>query len=186
MLADVRISPSEITIRRGEIVSLTAYGILGCCSNFPWRVEFSSANPDIAYASGLLVAPSIKTEVIVTGRAPGTATIVDWYSSFPRATVHVICGEEQPIQPYTQRFVVAPMTPVRLAVTDTVADRMFSWYRGPSGDESHPLPDRAPVIDFTPNMYGTYLVWVKASTSCSVSTVEFRIDVPTPRRRAAR
>src|SRR6266540_4367670 len=98
LLADLRVAPTEVTVFVGETTTVTAYAILGCCSNFPWRVTFGTSSWH-ADAEGLLQAPRITTKVRITGRAPGTTTLVSPTKGevhWPLATIHVLCGAEGP------------------------------------------------------------------------------------------
>jgi hypothetical protein len=63
---------------------------------------------------------------------------------------------------------------------------VYQWYRGRAGDVTHPLDATGAEFTFTPDAYGPAYVWVAATTVCSSSTAEFRVDVPLVRRRAVR
>src|SRR6266545_4391839 len=133
LLADLRVAPTEVTIFVGETTTVTAYAILGCCSNFPWRVTFGTSSWH-ADAEGLLQAPRITTEVRITGRAPGTTTLVSptkGNGNWPLATIHVLCGAEDPVAATTSPITTAaPERAVTLtAVAEPMAGRAFLWYR---------------------------------------------------------
>jgi hypothetical protein len=190
LLAGVRVTPETITIVRGETAFLEAHGIVGCCSKFPWSVEFRSSDPSIADAGGLLLSPSTQTAIAVTGHRPGTIMVVSpsvGFGSVALALVHVNCGEEPPIHAVTARQSTALAAPVRLTLSvDVVTDRDYLWFQGRTGDQSRPLAGHGPAVDFAPDSYGVTTVWVRASTPCSTSTAEFQVDVSAPRSRLVR
>jgi hypothetical protein len=101
MLMGVKVEPDEITVGVGETASMTAQGLAGCCSSFPWRVEFHAGDWTMAEVHGLLESPHWTTGISVTGRAPGSTSVVSpaiGYGRWPLATINVVCRPERVVR----------------------------------------------------------------------------------------
>lgn len=190
LLTGVKVVPDQITLGVGETTTVMAQGLAGCCSSFPWHVEFR-ASSSMANVRGLLESPNWTAVITVTGLAPGTTSIVSPFigdGRWPLATINVVCRPEHPAVPLVAAVTTMPGQPVKLAVSvETLFGKGFAWYDGRDPGASLPLYGAGPEITYTPEVAGTHYVSVVVSGPCATtSTVEFRVDAVNPRRRAVR
>ena len=189
MLQGVRVEPGAITLAVGETTTMMAQGLAGCCSSFPWRVEFGAANGNIAGVRGLLASPNWTAGITVTGLAPGSTDVVSpaiGDGRWPLATITVVCRPERAAVPVAPVVSTLIGRPVKLAVSvETLFGQYFEWYDGRYPD-AVPIVAAGPELTFTPMQAGTHYVSVVVSGPCITSMVEFRVDAANPRRRAVR
>jgi hypothetical protein len=122
----------------------------------------------------------------VTGVAPGTAILTIRNEEYMSTTIDIFCGHEDPIHAAEPRVVGNIGRPVTLEAVTPIAHRTtFAWYRGRQGDPSSPISASGPELSYTPSA-GTQYVWVLATTPCSSSMAEFRVDGHPARRRTVR
>lgn len=153
----------------------------------PWiDLVFESNNPGVAEARGVMKS-SIPIEIPVTAIRPGEAAITQKNLSWPLVLIFVTCGDEPPIVSATPHVATLVGKPVSLRVETPIAHRTsFAWFYGRTGDRSTPLPGAGPELAWTPPTRGTHYVWVQATTPCSTTSSELRIDAQAPKQRAAR
>jgi hypothetical protein len=187
MLQSVSVRPELVQLTAGSSATIKAYGKLGCCSKFPWHVVFKSDDNTVAIVDGEFKSPSVSANVTVRAWRPGTAHVVSTAignGTWPLATIEVfpapIFVAESP------RIATTVGQPVVLRIiTDLSPSQTFSWYRGRSGDISHPLPGNGPECAFAADAAGTFFAWAMAVAPFGTNTAEFRIDV-VQRRRSVR
>lgn len=184
-------SPTSLRVQVGSTGTVRIYarwsGLTVYYPWSPWRVF--STRQSIAAAEWVVPTPSTYVYVPVTGIAPGRASLyVDGTAiSGGYVDVEVFCGVEEPVVNATPVTATRFGLPVTLRVESPISGRStFTWYRGRTGDTSSPLPGSGPSLELTPHEGGTSYVWVLATTTCSSSTAEFRIDATPPKRRSAR
>jgi hypothetical protein len=151
----------------------------------PWT--FISSTPDVALVEGKMDVPQV-TRVAVTGLRPGRAGIfVRPFSDFEQVKIEVECGREDPIHADTPERAAVRGDTIRLRVLSPIAHRTtFAWYHGRTGDTSKPLNASGAEVDLVPATAGTHYAWVLATTPCSSSMAEFRIEVRMPKQRVVR
>lgn len=183
-------NPSEVQLVVGETTTVQVHpmwsGIANYDENINWT--FRSDIPSVATASCLVTDTRIH-DVRITALTPGAASIRQETSNGLDAVawvrINVVCAPEAPVR------AAAPVVrgnvgqAVAIEVVSEIAERTrFTWYLGRKGDRSHPLDSIGPRMTFISNAYGSQYLWVSATTPCSVSSTEFRVDVASPRRRA--
>jgi hypothetical protein len=173
----------ELVVGQTGVVQVQAHwsGLVDYGNGIHWT--FRSDTPAVAGA-WVRVEDEQVYDVPIIALSPGYAVIREQTTSGALidpswVTIHVICGDEQPIRAAATELRGRIREPLALGVLSEIAARtQFTWYLGRKGDITHRLPDTGPRIAFTPSAYGTQYVWVSARTTCSESTAEFRIDVP--------
>jgi hypothetical protein len=182
----------ERTYIRMEVGETHSIGVRAIPTNSPpaWKPWiFLVTDPAIAHVDAVMTTPAAM-DVLVTGLAPGQAGLYVEGVAVQLAfvTVDVACGSEEAISVATPVVKTIVGKPVTLRAETPIAHRTaFTWYRGRSGDESQPIAGAAgPELTLTPETRGTEYVWVRATTPCSTSTAELRIDAQPPKQRAAR
>ena len=184
-----RLSTTYVRVEVGATrnVGVRAIPIGSPLSTFtPW--VFVSTDPAIAHVDTTMSTPA-PIDVPVTGVGPGTAGLYVQGKSpaFAFVNIEVVCRAEGPIENATPVVKIIAGKPVTLRVETPIAHRTaFTWYRGRNGDKSQPIGGAAgPELVLTPER-GTEYVWVLATTPCSTSSAEFRIDVQPSKQRALR
>lgn len=163
-------------------------------SLYSYHWKFVSEDPSIAVVEGereFLWPEKISRggEMRITGVRPGQ--ILGYVDGIPPEQsamyIWVVCGAEDPIQAAAPEQIAATREPIALRALTPIANRTtFTWYLGRTGDTSRPISASGPEIAFVTNDIGTHYAWVLATTPCSSSSAEFRIDAHAPRRRAVR
>jgi hypothetical protein len=184
-------TPKSLRVEVGSTATVRIYARWsGITVYYPWSAwRVFSTRPSVAAAEAHVPNPSTYVYVTVVGIAPGKASLyVDGTAiSGQYVDIDVVCGEEAPVVNATPVTAARPGVPVTLRVESRMAGRTtFTWYRGRTGDTSSPITAAGPWLELTPNASGTNYVWVMATTTCSSSTAEFVVEVPTPKRRSAR
>ena len=151
--------------------------------------SFRTDYPHVATAA-IYVSDSAPHDVEIVATGPGYAAIrrENENGSLGQAFVQitVTCGPEPAVRAMAPLLHARAGDAVTLQAYSEIGDRSrFAWYAGRQGDTSHPLAATGPQIVIVPRTVGPNFVWVNATTPCSASTAEFRIDVPA-RIRAAR
>lgn len=161
-------------------VTPTWSGLVDYGNGVHWT--FASDNPRVATGSVRLDSAAPQDfDIIATG--PGIAHIRQDGAGWPYVTIRVSCETETPAVAATPLVTATLGREVRLAVISEYASRAtFRWYLGTIGDTSHPLFGIGAELVFTPESYGSNQVWAEVATTCSISHVQFRIDVPTRTR----
>jgi hypothetical protein len=192
-------SDYEAELAVGETQTLSVIArcqptLYGACASPYFGWHFESEDVAIATAEVIVDAESREpTPFDVTGIAPGRTTIFapghqrDLERNERFVRIKVYCASEPPVQAETAHIHAHIGESVDLIAVSPIAYRMvFAWYEGRSGDSSRPLNAGGDTFRFTPAERGTRYVWVHASTPCSTSSAEFRIDSDVPKRRAVR
>ncbi len=177
-----------VRLEVGQSVTVTVRAVWTGLMVVPWTPWiFESSNPDVARVQGQML-DSRPGVMRITGVSPGRAQgLIRPTSTFYRVDVTVVCGKEDAVQPATAWQTTKPGEPVTLRAVTPIAGRTtFTWYHGQVGDTSAPIAGSGPEIPFATNDAGPHYAWVLATTPCSSSTAEFRIDAVPPRRRSAR
>lgn len=185
-------SPTEIRLLAGQTADITVQaqwsGLTGYNDPIDW--SFRSDNGNVAVAAFHLIDHERHT-VRVAAVGPGTAFIrtesQGGMSAQYWVVIHVGCDAEPPVHAAT------PVVQARLGQVITLKAfsefgyrAQFAWFLGREGDRSRPLAAGGPELDLRMGESGSQYVWVSATTPCSTSSAEFRVDVSLPRRRAAR
>lgn len=147
--------------------------------------SFASDNTYVALGS-VDVEDARAHDVDIVAVAPGKAWIAGVGQRW--VEIDVICGApEPPVRAAAPviRARAGEMLTLR-ALSDIAARSRFTWYLGRDGDTSHPLAATGTEIFFVPRTAGTQYLWVNATTPCTASTAEFRIDVSARPRAAGR
>lgn len=188
MLQSVSLDPQSLRVTVGTSAIIRANAKLGCCSNFPWRVTFLTADPSIATATGLLEAPVTSADVTIIGMTPGVTQVLSpaiGDGTWPLATVEVVCPEPTPLVAESPVVGAAPGSNVILRLlTLRLPGQTFDWYLGEVGDISHPLDGIGPELRLRTGAAGSYAIWVLSTEPCGTRVATFRVDVGSPRRRA--
>jgi hypothetical protein len=183
---EARLTPDAIVLRVGEATDIEV-GVhhLSGLNYTMWRFLFGTDREDIVTLDGTLdyQHPVWSGTIHVMALAPGTAQIVSGLKVY--ATVEVTCGYVEPVRALAPLITAKRGEAVKLAVTTNEPGRVLTWYAGRVGDISHPLSANGGDLEFTPAGAGTHYVWASAKSPCASSSAEFRIDVLSPRRRAA-
>ncbi len=191
-LAWVPVFPvNQVVVRSGEQsrvpVKAAWSGLDPTWTEYHW--EFFSADESIAIVEGLLQSPAPDGIITVSGVEPGDTTMrLGRNGDRPWLSIHVICGSEPSVIAAKPVVVALQGQAVSLqAITPLASRTVFQWYFGRMGDTSHPIIDEGagPELRWIAEAAGTSYVWVEASTVCSGSRTEFRIDAASPRRRSA-
>lgn len=180
--------PRYMRFRVGETREVEVWGTWSGFSPWPWSDwAIYSTKPNIVSAPEIVMTTPSRLFVPVTGVAPGTATLmIRNYDRYPITTIDIFCGDEDPIRAAEPRVTATIGKPVTLEAVTPIAHRTtFAWYRGRQGDQSSPLSALGPEISYAP-VAGTQYVWVLATTPCSSSMAEFRVDGHPSKRRAVR
>jgi len=181
------LTPDSIVLRVGEAadIGVSVHHVSGLNYEM-WGFTFAADREDIVTLDGTLhyAHPVWSGTIHVMALAPGTVQIMS--GNKPYATVEVTCGYIEPLRALTPEIIAKRGEPVKLSVT-TINEpgRVLTWYAGRVGDTSHPLAANSFDLEITPPGAGTHYVWASAKSPCASSTAEFRIDVLSPRRRAA-
>lgn len=151
-----------------------------------WHIY--SSDPAVAAADVIMVTSEPPTPVPVTGIAPGTTSLSLNGDGRAWVSIEVYCRLPEPaVQAGTPVARVHIGDDVDLVAVSSIAHRsVFTWYEGRIGDTSRPLSATGSVFTFTPKKRGAQYVWVRATTPCSTSNAEFRIEAEIPKRRAVR
>lgn len=183
-------NPTYVRVEVGETRWVRVRAIWTGLMIVPWsNWFFDSTDPRIAHIDDVMVQSGVK-DIAITGVAPGEAGLFvhGYASNRPRVAVDVVCGVETTIENATPEVRTIAGKPATLRVETPIAHRTaFTWYRGRNGDTSQPIVGATgPQATLTPQGQGTEYAWVLATTPCSRSAAEFRIDALTPKQRASR
>ena len=149
------------------------------------RWDYSSSDPAVATAE--VFEQTYPRRIDITGVAPGEASLRLGDGTWQFVGITVTCASEPAVQAGTPVAHVHIGDAVDLVAVSPIAHRsVFTWYEGRTGDDTHPLSATGSVWTFAPTQRGTQYVWVRATTPCSMSSAEFRIDADIPKRRAVR
>lgn len=183
-------TPDDVHLVAGRSTTVTVRFVF--TGLLPWpqpsETTFRSDDESVAIANVRIVDKATH-EVEIRAVGPGAARIRTYdggkFGDWAWVHIKVVCEQEAPVSPVFPVLRASIGVPVMIAVDSAWPDRtVFTWYCGRQGDRSQPIAASGPAITFTPDTYGTQYVWVSATTSCSESATEVRIDVPPARRRA--
>jgi hypothetical protein len=178
-----RLYPERLVVKVGETATVNVHIVhVSGLDYMMWAYSFGSSDETVMETSGEFKHPRRRGEIRVEARAPGVANIMAAGKAWGR--VEVVCGEEAPIAAVEPQHTIRRRESVQLSVVSPAAGSVLQWYDGRVGDTSQPLPATGSDYVFTSNVLGAHYVWVLATTPCSTSTAEFRVDVTQPRRRA--
>jgi hypothetical protein len=181
--------PRYMRFQVGQTQEVEVWGTWSGIMAWPWSdwVIYSTNRNIVSAPPTVMTSPSQRIFVRVTGVAPGTATLmIRNYDKYPTTTIDIFCGDEDPIHAAEPRIAATIGKPVTLEAVTPIAHRTtFAWYRGRQGDQSSPLSASGPEISYAP-VAGTQYVWVLATTPCSSSMAEFRVDGHPSKRRSVR
>ena len=151
----------------------------------PWTCV--SGNKKVATVKGELTHERRTAEVTITAVSPGTASIFlvendHHYGPFVKITVLP--------QPVHVTLAASAMTsivgrPLTLIAIGEPSPLTFTWYRGPLGDTTQPLPASDDELIVTPESVGLHTFWVQAAAPHGVSSAEITIEILAPPRRGA-
>lgn len=181
------VDPKEIRVKVGSTRTVTVRALSTGLMAVPWRPwPVWTTDPYVAVSDVTIERPET-TEVPVTGIAPGRTFLMIGSTRSSYVTIDVSCGREEQATAVEPVVVTRVGTPVTLRLSTPIAHRTtFAWYRGRLGDQSAPLSASGPEIELTPATVGEHHAWVLASTPCSITALEFRIDAHGVRRRTIR
>lgn len=182
------IDPTYVRVEVGQTKTATVRAIWTGIWVIPWTPwVFVSSNPSVAQVAGRM-DNSLPGTMYITGVKPGNAlATIDGWTSFYSVDIDVVCGREDPIQAALPQQHTLINVPVALRALTPIANRTsFTWYHGHIGDLSHPINGSGFEIPYVTNDVGAHYAWVLATTPCSQSMAEFRIDAHAPKRRLVR
>ena len=183
-----KVSPNVVYVNVGETTSVriapTWSGLVDYGNGPRWT--FCTSNESIAEGCVELNSATPR-DLLIYGLAPGHTLVRQLPGGQDWADVFINCPVEPPTVAAAANLRTEIDQPVSLNVISPFADRtIFHWYLGTIGDTSHPLDATGPQLPFRPTTPGQHDLWVNAMTTCSTSSVQFRIDVPPAKRRATR
>jgi hypothetical protein len=180
-----RWSTTDLTMAIGDRVVVrvtpTWSGLVDYGNGVHWT--FGTDNTSVATGEVRLDSTSPK-DFTLTAVGLGFAHIRN-PGGYPYVTIRVICGDERPAIAAQPVVGVELGHAARLTIVTEYENRStFRWYLGKIGDTSHPLDRNSADAIYTPAMTGTCYLWAEATTACSTSQVQFRVDAYVPRRRS--